>query len=117
VGKRRNRGDLLGSRRRKAVHARLVAAFSDGHTEINDLHAGEDFAVVEFVGRGTHDGTLQGPAGGITPTNQSVDVQFCKVYHIRDGKVASGRTFFDAATMRGQLRILPPPEQSVEPSH
>jgi steroid delta-isomerase-like uncharacterized protein len=85
-----------------------VDAFSDGKTEIQDVHAGEDFVVVEFAGRGTQDGTLQGPAGGIPPTNQSVDVQFCEVYHIQDGKVASGRTFFDAATMMGQLGVMQP---------
>lgn len=87
-----------------------VAAFSDANTEIVDLHAGDDFAVIEFVGRGTHDGTLHGVAGGIPATNRSVDVQFCEIYHVRDGRVASGRTFFDAATMMGQLGILPPPE-------
>jgi steroid delta-isomerase-like uncharacterized protein len=87
-----------------------VEAFSDATTEIQEVHAGDDFAVNEFVGRGTHDGTLQGPAGGIPPTNRSVDVQFCEVYHIRDGRIAHGRTFFDAATMMGQLGLLPSPE-------
>jgi steroid delta-isomerase-like uncharacterized protein len=85
-----------------------VDAFSDGKTEIQELHAGEDFAVNEFAGRGTHDGTLRGPAGEIPPTNQSVDVQFCEVYHIQDGKISHGRTFFDAATMMGQLGVIQP---------
>lgn len=83
-----------------------VEAFSDAKTEIQDTHAGEDFAVNEFAGRGTHDGTLRGPAGEISATNRSVDVQFCEVYHIRDGKIAEGRTFFDAATMMGQLGTM-----------
>jgi ketosteroid isomerase-like protein len=30
-----------------------VEAFSDGKTEIQDVHAGDDFAVVEYAGRGT----------------------------------------------------------------
>ncbi len=83
-------------------------AFSDSKTEVQEVHAGDDFAVNEFAGRGTHDGTLQGPAGGIEPTNRSVDVQFCEVYHIRDGKISHGRTFFDAATMMGQLGVIQP---------
>ena len=63
-------------------------AFSDAKTEIQEVHAGDDFAVNEFVGRGTHDGTLRGPAGEIEATNRSVDVQFCDVYHVHDGKIA-----------------------------
>ena len=94
-----------------------VEAFSDASTEIQEVHAGDDFAVNEFVGRGTHDGTLQGPAGGIPPTNRSVDVQFCEVYHIRDGRISHGRTFFDAATMMGQLGLLPSPGETAEPGH
>jgi steroid delta-isomerase-like uncharacterized protein len=81
-------------------------AFSDSKTEVQEVHAGDDFAVNEFAGRGTHDGPLQGPAGEIAPTNRSVDVQFCEVYHIREGKIAHGRTFFDAATMMGQLGVI-----------
>ncbi len=37
-----------------------VDAFSDANTEIQEVHAGDNFAVNEFAGRGTHDGTLQG---------------------------------------------------------
>ena len=38
-------------------------AFSDASTEVTAIHAGDDFAVVEFTGRGTHDSTSRGPAG------------------------------------------------------
>jgi ketosteroid isomerase-like protein len=54
------------------------------------------------VGRGTHDGTTRGLAGEIEPTNRSVDVYFCDIYHIRDSRIAQARTFFDAATMMGR---------------
>ena len=81
-------------------------AFSEGNTEIREIHVGDDFAVTEFAGRGIHDGTLRGPAGEIEATNRSVDVQFCDVYHIRDGRIAQARTFFDAATMMGQLGVI-----------
>jgi steroid delta-isomerase-like uncharacterized protein len=83
-----------------------VAAFSEGKTENHEVHAGEDFAVAEFAGRGTHDGTLQGPAGEIPPTNRSVDLPFCDVYHIRDGKIAEARTFYDTATIMSQLGAM-----------
>lgn len=83
-----------------------VEAFSGGKTEIEEVHAGEDFAVVEFAGRGTHDGTLRGPTGEIPPTQQSVDMRFCEIYHIREGKIVDGRLYFDAATLMGQLGVL-----------
>ena len=35
-----------------------TAAFSDASTEITAVRAGEDFAIVEFIGRGTHDGPM-----------------------------------------------------------
>ena len=60
----------------------------------------------ELVGRGPHDGTLRGPAGEIPPTNQSVELRLCEVSHIQRGKISHGRTFFDAATMMGQLGVL-----------
>lgn len=90
-----------------------VDAFSDGKTEIENLYAGEDFAVVEFTGRGTHDGVLRGPAGEIPPTQRSVEMLFCEVYRIQNGTVVRGRTYFDAATMMGQLGVLPAPEQAA----
>jgi limonene-1,2-epoxide hydrolase len=46
----------------------------------------------------------------VPPTQNSEEVSFCDVYEIRDGRVARWRTYFDAATMMGQLGVLPPPE-------
>lgn len=84
-----------------------AGAFPDSRTEVTGVYAGEDFAVVEFVGRGTHEGPLKSPAGEIPATNRSVEVRFCEVYRIRDGKISSGHTYFDLATMMAQLGLMP----------
>jgi steroid delta-isomerase-like uncharacterized protein len=78
-------------------------AFPDGRAEDTNVYVGEDFAVTEFVGRGTHTGTLRTPAGEIPPTERSVEWPLCEVYQIRDGKIVRGRTYFDAATLMDQM--------------
>jgi predicted ester cyclase len=88
-----------------------VDAFPDGRAEDTHVYVGENFAVTEFVGRGTHSGTLRSPAGDIQPTERSVDWPLCEVYQIRDGKIIRGRTYFDAATLMDQLGLSQSPEQ------
>ena len=78
-------------------------AFPDGRAEDTNVYVGEDFAVTEFVGRGTHTGTLRTPAGEIPPTERSVEWPLCEVYQIREGKIVRGRTYFDAATLMDEL--------------
>jgi hypothetical protein len=45
-----------------------TTAFSDASTEVTAVHAGENIAIVEFIGRGTHDGPLRSPGGDIPAT-------------------------------------------------
>ena len=78
-------------------------AFPDGRAEDTNVYVGEDFAVTEYFGRGTHTGPLRTPAGEIPPTESSVEFRLCDVYQIRDGKIARGRTYFDAATLLNEL--------------
>ncbi len=71
------------------------------------MYAGEDFAVVEYVGRGTHEGTFRGPAGEIPPTGRHVELLFREIHCFRDGKIFSTRSYFDVAGMMAQLGLLP----------
>ncbi len=87
-----------------------IDAFSDASTEITAIHAGDDFAVVEFTGRGTHDGTLRSPAGEMPPTGRVTENRFCEVLHIENGKISRSRTYLDMATMMAQLGLIPAPE-------
>ena len=87
-----------------------IDAFSDASTEITAIHAGDDFAVVEFTVRGTHDGTLRSPAGEVPPTGRVTENRFCEVLHIENGKISRSRTYLDMATMMAQLGLMPAPE-------
>src|SRR5215213_1051442 len=82
-------------------------AFPDGRAEDMHVYVGEDFAVTEFVGRGTHEGALQGADYEISPTGRRVEWELCEVYQIRNGKIYSARTYFDAAELLRQLGVLP----------
>jgi len=82
-------------------------AFPDGHCDINNIVAGEDWVVVEFAGRGTQTGPLMSPEGDIMPTGKSVDVPFCDVFKIKNGKIVSYNSYFDSSTMMKQLGLIP----------
>lgn len=55
--------------------------------------------VVEFVGRGAHEGALKSAAGDIPATGRRVEIPFREVHGVRDGKLASTRSYFDGVVM------------------
>ena len=65
-----------------------------------------NWAVVEFVNRGTHLGTLRSSLGTFEATGQSVEVRYCSVMRVEDGKVVEGRDYYDSATIARQLGVL-----------
>jgi steroid delta-isomerase-like uncharacterized protein len=87
-----------------------ATAFPDSTCEVTNLFSGGDWVLVEFTGRGTHSGPMHGPMGEIPPTGRHVESKFCDVYQFRDGKVVSGRTYFDAASLLGQLGLMQGPQ-------
>jgi predicted ester cyclase len=87
-------------------------AFPDGRAEDTHVYVGEDFAVTEFVGRGTHEGPLRSPAGEISSTGRPVEFELCEVYQIRNGRIHSARTYFDALDLMRQLGVLPELERT-----
>ena len=80
-----------------------IAAFPDGHIEIDLLTQAGDVAVCEFRGIGTQTGVLATPMGDIAPTGRTVHVPFCDVIRLRGDRIASIRTYFDSATFARQL--------------
>lgn len=83
-----------------------ATGFPESSVEVTNIIAGESQAAIEYTGRGVHDGPLQTPAGEIPATGRQVELQFCDVFNIRDGKLAGGSTYFDMATMMRQLGLL-----------
>ena len=82
-------------------------AFPDSRTEITNLLTGEDHAIIEFIGRGTHTGTLHGPAGDIPPTGRKVEFRLCDVRGIKNGKFVSLHQYYDALGFMQQLGLIP----------
>jgi steroid delta-isomerase-like uncharacterized protein len=78
-------------------------AFPDAKVEVKNIATGDDFAVAQFIGRGTHRGPLKTPAGDLPPTGKPIEVHFCEVYSLRGGKIAACDLYFDAMGLMKQL--------------
>lgn len=89
-----------------------ATAFPDGMVEVTNLIPAGEWVCVEFTGRGTNKGPLTGPAGQIPPTGRRVEIRFCDLLHFRNGKVISGHSYYDMATMLQQLGVMPLSKQA-----
>jgi steroid delta-isomerase-like uncharacterized protein len=91
----------------REFHNNWTTAMPDCKVEITNIIGGEEWTVVEFIGRGTHTGTLAGPQGPIAATQKKLELKVCELLRIKDGQIAESRVYFDAATMMRQLGLLP----------
>lgn len=93
---------------------RWLTAFPDSKCDITNVVCAGDWCTVEFTGRGTNTGAMAGPTGEMPPTGRYVEVPFCDVIEIKNGKVARGHSYFDMATMMQQLGLMPKSRQAGE---
>lgn len=84
-------------------------AFPGSRIEELRIAGNDDIVVAEFRGRGEQTGPLPTPTGVLPPTGRTIDVQFCEVIEVRDGKISRARLYFDSATLLRQLGVLPEP--------
>lgn len=56
--------------------------------------------------RGTHTGTMRGPAGDIPATGRPVDIPFTALLAVDGDRLTSFRVYFDVMDMLGQLGLL-----------
>jgi steroid delta-isomerase-like uncharacterized protein len=82
-------------------------AFPDGKCNIKNVFCSGENVTVEFIGTGKQTGTFQTPDGEVLTTNKKVEVPFCDVFSIRNGKIVNFKTYFDYATFMKQLGVLP----------
>lgn len=82
-----------------------LGAFPDGQVEVTSLFADGDSVAVEYTGRGMNTGPIAMPDGEIPPTGRSVELQFCDIWEFKGGKVAGGRSYYDMASLMGQLGL------------
>ena len=84
-----------------------IGAFPDGKVEIVKNVGAEDGTVVtEFRARGNNTGSM--PMGGqqLPPTGRPVDVMFCQVATVRDGKILDARLYYDGMSFATQLGLM-----------
>jgi len=91
---------------------RYLKAFPDLRLEQTNVLAVGDWAVVEAIAHGRHDGALEIPAGTIPPTGREVKVKFCFVARARDGQIVDSREYYDALTLMTQLGLAQAPAQA-----
>ena len=100
------RGELLsGPEGYKDDYHRWRVAFPDGEVKIARVIVQDDWAVVEFVNRGTQTGALKSSLGEFPPTGRFMEVRYCSVMRVRDGKVVEGRDYYDSASIAKQLGL------------
>ncbi len=86
-------------------YERWRTAFPDGTVEITNIIAEGDWVVVEFTNSGTNTGPLRTAMGVSPPTNRKIEIPYCSVMQIKNGKVISGRDYYDVSTILGQLGL------------
>jgi steroid delta-isomerase-like uncharacterized protein len=90
-----------------------LIAFPDAKVEVLNVVASGEWAVAEAVGRGTNTGPMQTPMGEVTPTGKQMELHFCSVAKVRDGRVVEGRDYYDVMTIVSQLGLMPEPVAST----
>src|SRR3990172_11593177 len=88
-----------------AIGQMFATAFPDGRIDVQQISVAGDTAIVEFIGRGTHNGDLM----GIAPTGRQLTIPVCDILQIRDGKIIAEREYMDMMHMMQQLGVAPAP--------
>ena len=100
------RGELqLGPEGYRKDYERWRTAFPDGEVKITNVIAEGEWVVVEFINRGTNTGPIRTAIGNFPPTNRKAEVSYCSVMQIKNGKVISGRDYYDVSTILRQLGL------------
>jgi len=79
--------------------------FPDAACKVRSVVTLGDYVVAQGIGRGTQRGVFDSPAGKLEPTGRSIEVQFCDVYRLENGKTVRADSYFD---FYGVLRQLSP---------
>ena len=81
--------------------------FPDATCEVRSLAALGNHIVAQGIGRGTHRGVFNSPAGVLQPTGKTMAVGFCDVYELRGDKILRADSYFDFYGLVNQLVDTP----------
>jgi steroid delta-isomerase-like uncharacterized protein len=90
----------------KQDYERWRATFPDGEVKVVNVIVDGNWAVVEFINRGTQTGTLHSSLGTFPPSGRFMQVRYCSVMRVADGKVVEGRDYYDSASIARQLGLV-----------
>lgn len=77
-------------------------AFPDMRLDIGALIEGPDTVVAEGVFTGTNTGSMM----GMPATGKRVELAFCDIWKVRDGRIVENRIYYDQMTFLGQLGLM-----------
>jgi steroid delta-isomerase-like uncharacterized protein len=83
-----------------------IRAFPDVRLTITNQFESGGWVAYEGQFEGTHQDTLEGPAGAIPATNRRVTGRAVEILRIEDGKVTQERLYFDQLDFLTQLGVL-----------
>lgn len=78
--------------------------FPDATCEVKSLIVLGDYVVAQGIGRGTHKGVFNSPAGVLEPSGVKMQTNFCDVYKLKAGKIERADSYFDFYGLLLQLR-------------
>ena len=84
-------------------------AFPDLHWDMREFVEGSDTVVAEGVFIGTNTGTMVGPRGPIPATGRLVELPFCDIWKVCNGRIVENRIYFDQVTFLSQLGLMTSP--------
>jgi steroid delta-isomerase-like uncharacterized protein len=101
------RGEVLtGPDAYRRDYHRWREAFPDGELAITNIIVQGEWAVVEFVNRGTQTGPLHSSLGTFPPSGRRMEARYCSVMRVVGGKVVEGRDYYDSAGIARQLGLV-----------
>ena len=77
--------------------------FPDATCEVKSLVSLGDYVVAQGIGRGTHKGVFNSSAGELNPSGVKMQVNFCDVYRLENGKIVRADSYFDFYSLLRQL--------------
>jgi ketosteroid isomerase-like protein len=77
--------------------------FPDATCEVQSLVNLGNYVVAQGIGRGTHKGVFNSPAGELQPSGVHMQTNFCDVYRLENGKIIRADSYFDFYALLGQL--------------
>jgi steroid delta-isomerase-like uncharacterized protein len=82
-------------------------AAPDGKADLRTLIADGALVCTEHTHSGTHTGPFTIPQGVYPATGRPMEVQFCEVFEVREGKIVKWRNYWDVGTLLDQIRTQP----------